>query len=61
MDHLEAFLISEPVLIAPDFQKQSSWPAAAIDPSGVGCGRVLMQVGEDLPYNLQTKMQYVHL
>ena len=37
-------LISEPVLIAPDFQKQFK---LAIDASDIGCGGVLMQVGED--------------
>ena len=37
-------LISEPVLKAPDFQKQFK---LAIDASDIGCGGVLMQVGED--------------
>ena len=40
----KAILISEPVLIAPDFQKQFKF---AIDASDIGCGGVLMQVGED--------------
>ena len=41
---IKAILISEPVLIAPDFQKQFK---LAIDDSDIGCGGVLMQVGED--------------
>ena len=41
---IKAILISEPVLIAPDFQKQFK---LAIDASDIGCGGVLMQVGED--------------
>ena len=41
---IKAMLISEPVLIAPDFQKQFK---LAIDASDIGCGGVLMQVGED--------------
>ena len=41
---IKAILISEPVLIAPDFQKQFK---LAIDTSDIGCGGVIMQVGED--------------
>ena len=41
---IKAILISEPVLIAPDFQKQFK---LAIDASDVGCGGVLMQEGDD--------------
>ena len=41
---IKAILISEPVLIAPDFQKQFK---LAIDASDIGFGGVLMQVGED--------------
>ncbi|XP_071824592.1 uncharacterized protein [Apostichopus japonicus] len=41
---IKAILISEPVLIAPDFQKQFK---LATDASDIGCGGVLMQVGED--------------
>ena len=41
---IKAILISEPVLIAPDFQKQFKLP---IDASDIGCGGVLMQDGED--------------
>ena len=41
---IKAILISEPVLIAPDFQKQFK---LAIDASDIGCGGVLMQFGED--------------
>ena len=41
---IKAILISEPVLIAPDFQKQFK---LAINASDKVCGGVLMQVGED--------------
>jgi len=41
---IKAILISEPVLIAPDFQKQFK---LTIDASDVGCGGVLMQKGDD--------------
>ena len=41
---IRAILTSEPVLIAPDFQKQFK---LAIDASDIRCGGVLMQVGED--------------
>ena len=41
---IKAILISEPVLIAPDFQKQFK---LAIDAGDIGCGLVLMEVGED--------------
>ena len=41
---IKAILISEPVLLAPDFQKQFK---LAIDASDIGCDGVLMQVGED--------------
>ena len=41
---MKAILISEPVLISPDFQKQFK---LAIDTSDIVCGGILMQVGED--------------
>ena len=41
---IKAILISESVLIAPDFQKQFK---LTIDASDVGCGGVLMQKGDD--------------
>ena len=41
---IKAILISEPVLITTNFQKQFK---LAIDASDIGCGGVLMQVGED--------------
>ena len=40
---IKAILISEPDLILPDFQKQFKLG----DASDIGCGGVLMQVGED--------------
>ena len=43
---IKAILISEPVLIAPDFQKQFKL-AIHVDASDKGCGGVLIQVGED--------------
>ena len=39
-DKLKAVLISEPVLVAPDFQKQFK---IAVDASDIGCGAVLLQ------------------
>jgi len=41
---IKAILISEPVLIAPDFQKQFK---LAVDASDIGCGAVLMQESDD--------------
>ena len=41
---IKATLISEPVLIAPDFQKQFKM---AIDTIDIECGGVLVQDGED--------------
>ena len=41
---IKAILISEPILIAPDFQKQFK---LAIDANEIRCGGFLMQEGED--------------
>ena len=41
---IKAILISEPVLIAPDFQKQFKLATGASD---IGYGGVLIQVAED--------------